>query len=211
MNDGYQYGGRMPPTTNRHELRRQATRRALRDAALAMFAERGFTDVTVGEIADAVGVTERTFYRHFATKEAVLFQDFEQRLDWLAAALDIRPPTESLIEAVRAASRSYPDAVEVVRQGALLRSSLITEQLAAEHLRIIEAAFAAEFQDHFRKRHADHAEVDLLAAVAANALAGALVAVVDVWGQRGCVDDITAMVDRALDFVAAGLELADLR
>jgi AcrR family transcriptional regulator len=201
----------MPPVTNRHELRRQATRQALRDAALAMFAERGFADVTVEQIAQAAGVTERTFFRHFPTKEAVLFQDFEQRLDWLAAALDLQPTTGSLIEAVRTASRSYPDDVEVVRQGALLRSSLITQQLAAEHLRLIEASFATEFREHFRKRHADHPDVDFLAVVAGNALAGALVAVVDVWGQRGCVDDIAVMVDHALDFVAAGLELAPPR
>jgi len=197
----------MAMVTNRHELRRRATRDALRDAALAMFNERGFADVTVAEIAQAAGVTERTFFRHFPTKEAVLFQDLEQRLEWLSAALDVRPASESLIQAARAAGRSFPSDVEVVRQGLLLRNSLITAELAAEHTRVIEASFAAEFEAHVRKRHGDHPDVDLLAPVAGKALAGALLAVVEAWGRGGCVDDIAAMVDRALDFLAAGLEL----
>ena len=78
--------------TNRHELRRQATRDSLREVALAKFANEGFDNVTVAEVAEAVGVTERTFYRHFPTKESILFQDYESRLDWLSTALALRPP-----------------------------------------------------------------------------------------------------------------------
>ena len=83
----------MVVTTNRHELRRLATRDALRQSALEKFAERGFDAVTVAEVAEEVGVTERTFYRHFPTKESVLFQDYENRLDWLSSALASRPAT----------------------------------------------------------------------------------------------------------------------
>ena len=63
--------------TNRHELRRRSTHEALRQAALKSFACKGFANVTVTELAREAGVTERTFFRHFPTKEAVLFQDYE--------------------------------------------------------------------------------------------------------------------------------------
>ncbi len=195
----------MTIVTNRHELRRRATRAALEEAALAKFIERGIDQVTVAEVAEEVGVTERTFYRHFPTKEAVLFGDYHQRLEWLSAALAARPASESIFDSALAALRSFPDDIEIVRQAALLRSSLISAERAAEHLRVIQAAFAAVFREHTRKRHADHPDIGLLSAVAGNALAGASVATVDVWGQGGCVDDLDAMLQRAIDFLRAGL------
>jgi AcrR family transcriptional regulator len=45
----------------------------LEQAALALFGERGFENTTVSEIADRAGLTERTFFRHFADKREVLF------------------------------------------------------------------------------------------------------------------------------------------
>lgn len=45
----------------------------LRDAALALFAERGYDQTTVADIAARAGLTERTFYRHYADKREVLF------------------------------------------------------------------------------------------------------------------------------------------
>src|ERR1700755_2002015 len=81
----------MTAPTNRHELRRRSTHEALRQAALKSFARKGFANVTVTELAREAGVTERTFFRHFPTKEAVLFQDYETQLEWLAEALGPAP------------------------------------------------------------------------------------------------------------------------
>lgn len=47
----------------------------LEAAAMALFTERGFEQVTVAEIAGRAGLTERTFYRHFSDKREVLFPD----------------------------------------------------------------------------------------------------------------------------------------
>lgn len=47
----------------------------LKQAAIDLFLERGFDDVTVGEIAQTAGVTERTFFRYFTDKREVLFAD----------------------------------------------------------------------------------------------------------------------------------------
>src|ERR1700738_2540162 len=101
----------MQGVTNRHELRRRATRDSLREVAVAKFVERGFDHVTETQLAREVAVTERTFYRHFATKEAVLFHDYQQRLEWLSASLALRPDTESLFESVAAAMRRFSGAL----------------------------------------------------------------------------------------------------
>ena len=64
-----------------------------------------------------------TFFRHFPSKEAVLFQDYDTQLEWLAEALAQRPASESLFDAVLASVAQFPHDVEVVRQAAMARSS----------------------------------------------------------------------------------------
>src|ERR1700730_9098462 len=123
--------------TNRHELRRRSTHEALRQAALKSFARKGFANVTVTELAREAGVTERTFFRHFPTKEAVLFQDYETQLEWLAEALSQRPTSETVFDAVLASVASFPHDLEVVRQAATARNELISADRIASHLRVV--------------------------------------------------------------------------
>src|SRR5258707_6572180 len=111
-------------STNRHELRRRSTHEALRQAALKCFADKGFANVTVAELAREAGVTERTFFRHFPTKEAVLFQDYETQVEWLSEALAGRPASESVFDAVLASVASFPHDLQVVRQAATVRTEL---------------------------------------------------------------------------------------
>lgn len=59
----------------------------LEQAALALFERHGFESVSCADIAEAAGVSERTFFRHFAHKEDVLLRDAQARLDRLRAAL----------------------------------------------------------------------------------------------------------------------------
>ena len=54
------------------------------------------------------GVTQRTFFRHFPTKEAVLFADYETHFEWFAEALERRPADEPLFDAVLAAMAAVP-------------------------------------------------------------------------------------------------------
>jgi AcrR family transcriptional regulator len=196
----------MPTTTNRHELRRQATHDALREVALAKFAAEGFDNVTVAEVAEEVGVTERTFYRHFPTKESILFQDYETRLDWLSAALAMRPAGEPIFDSVLLATRSFPHDLEIVYQAAVLRTSLISGERVAGHLRIVQASFTQVFIEFIRNRLPDHPDLDLFAAVAGNSLAGALVAAVEVWGQTGFTEDVEDLVNRSVEIIRFGLE-----
>src|SRR5690349_23796280 len=126
----------MTATPNLHEQRRRSTREALRRAALTSFASKGFANVTVTELAREAGVTERTFFRHFPTKEAVLFQDYDTQVEWLAAALAQRPRSESVFEAVLASMDTFPHDIELVRQAALARAELITGDQIASHLRV---------------------------------------------------------------------------
>ncbi|OBK42575.1 TetR family transcriptional regulator [Mycobacterium gordonae] len=191
---------------NGHEVRRRSTHEALRLAALKSFAHKGFANVTVTELAREAGVTERTFFRHFPTKEAVLFQDYETQLEWLAEALAGRPASESLFEAVLASVATFPHDLEVVRQAATARTELISAERIAGHLRVVQASFAAVLTDFVRTRNADVPDIDLFAEVAGSTLAAALVVAVENWGRTGCSGDLGELVAKSLDLVRSGLE-----
>ena len=195
----------MAESTNLHELRRRSTHEALRRVALAQFASRGFANVTVTQLATEAGVTERTFFRHFPSKEAVLFQDYDTHLEWLAEALALRPASESLFEAVLASVASFPHDVEVVRQAAMARSTLISAERIATHLRVVQSSFAEVLSDFIRTRHAGVPDLALMAEVAGAALAAALVAAVQKWGDDGCTGDLGQIVARSLDLIRSGL------
>jgi AcrR family transcriptional regulator len=195
----------MTAPMNRHELRRRTTHDALRQAALKSFARKGFANVTVTELAREAGVTERTFFRHFPTKESVLFQDYESQLEWLAEALAQRPPSESLFDAVLASVEAFPHDLEVVRQAATARTELISAERIAGHLRVVQSSFAAVLADFIRNRNPDVPNLDLTAEVAGSALAAALVVAVENWGRNGCADDLGELVAASVQLVRSGL------
>jgi AcrR family transcriptional regulator len=190
---------------NRHEQRRRSTHEALRRAALKSFAHKGFVNVTVTELAQEAGVTERTFFRHFPTKEAVLFQDYETQLDWLTEALAHRPASESLFDAVLASVAAFPHDLEVVRQAATARAELISAERIAGHLRVVQSSFARVLTDFVRGRNPDMANIDLAAEVAGSVVAAALVAAVENWGRNGCSGDLGEDVTASLNLVRSGL------
>lgn len=72
--------------TQRKDRRMLRTRRHLAEAAVRLFAAKGFAATTVDEIADAADYSTSTFFRMFADKEEVVFYDFSERLDELQQA-----------------------------------------------------------------------------------------------------------------------------
>ncbi len=82
------------------------TPQRLQQAALELFATRGFEQTTATEIAQAVGLTERTFYRHFTDKREVLFYGQEVLLDAFLTGVETAPAEASPLDAVAAAVQS---------------------------------------------------------------------------------------------------------
>jgi AcrR family transcriptional regulator len=191
----------------KRETQRQQTRSLLRKQALSRFQKDGFQNTSVADIAADAGVTERTFYRHFASKEAVLFEDHESRFDWFRAALAVRPFGEPILDAVQVAVESFPDGREVVSQVAELRSRVLSEEAIEGHLRAAQGDFAAEIEHHLKVRLGDSDEDELHAAVMSRAIASALVAALDVWTRRagGDPDELRKLTRQALDHLRRGI------
>src|ERR1700730_2031635 len=90
-------------TPGLRERKKARTSQALEDAALDLFSVKGFDATTIEEIADAVEVSPRTFFRYYASKEEVLFGNDAAKDGNLADPLAARPPGESSLERLRAA------------------------------------------------------------------------------------------------------------
>jgi AcrR family transcriptional regulator len=76
------------------------SRGRLQEAALALFAERGFDQTTAAEIAARAGLTERTFFRHFADKREVLFGGAALLEERILAGVIEAPPSDGPLDAV---------------------------------------------------------------------------------------------------------------
>ncbi|HEX2315971.1 MAG TPA: TetR family transcriptional regulator [Thermomonospora sp.] len=92
------------PPVGRRERKKQRTREALIEAAFTLFGEKGFDATTVEEIADAVDVSSRTFFRYFASKEDVALTFQADLHDAVLRSLAERPAHEPVMTALRRAA-----------------------------------------------------------------------------------------------------------
>ena len=143
--------------------RRERTRHELLDQALKLFETQGYEQTSAAEVAAAAGVSEMTFFRHFATKDRVLLDDpYDAEL---VAAVAARPlaeaPLARTVNGLRSAWATIPEpAVDVVRRRArivantpALRSAVarnnqqtedaVTEQLVIDGCDRLEARVGA--------------------------------------------------------------------
>jgi AcrR family transcriptional regulator len=88
------------PNEGLRERKRRITRQLISDAATSMFATRGFDNVKVAEVAQRVGVSEKTIYNYFPTKESMVLDIADETIDRVATALRQRRHNESLTDAV---------------------------------------------------------------------------------------------------------------
>ncbi|MGW5114231.1 TetR/AcrR family transcriptional regulator [Streptomyces noursei] len=130
----------VPP--GRRERKKAATRQKIADTALRLFLERGYDAVGIRDVAAEADVAVTTLFSHFASKEALVFEqdtDFEQRL---TQAVTARTPHEPLLSALRGEIQ------------ALVRHC--TADGAAPIWRMIEASPALrEYEELMRLRHAE--------------------------------------------------------
>jgi AcrR family transcriptional regulator len=89
------------PVLGRRDRKRLETRNGLAAVALELFAERGFDAVTVNDIADRADVDPSTFYRHFGSKEAVIFSDLGDWTRHLGDVVRAQPAELPLLETMR--------------------------------------------------------------------------------------------------------------
>lgn len=137
----------------------------MQKAALALFASRGFEQVTATEIAESAGLTERTFFRHFSDKRDVLFYGQDVFVQGFLAGVDSAStsasPIEVIASALRSAAACFPDER---RSHSRTRQSVIEENPALrERERHKLASLAVTIADALRARGVDELAATLAA------------------------------------------------
>src|SRR6267378_1608724 len=89
------------PSPGLRERKKQKTRDTIIKVALELFAERGYEETTIAEIADAAEISPRTIFAYFPSKEDILFYDMPEMLERLAQVLRDRPEGGTALDALR--------------------------------------------------------------------------------------------------------------
>ena len=90
------------------QRKKERTRRAITDAAMAMFLEHGFENVSIIKIAAAAEVSVQTVYNYFPAKADLVFDEADQITSDLQRAVRHRPPGQSALSAIRGYFASLP-------------------------------------------------------------------------------------------------------
>jgi AcrR family transcriptional regulator len=190
------------------ERKKRATRIAIRDAAMALFAREGFAGTTIEEIAEAADVSRATVFHYFPTKEEIVFGDGSLAIEELGRRLRERPAGETTITVVRA----WLD--ELV---GWFEPELVVQQRLAREVPVIGARRLQLFGE--AERHiAESLEAELGEGqqLAGRLAAAALAAGLRVAEETAAVrmqeedralspDEVTALLDGAVAFAEAGI------
>jgi AcrR family transcriptional regulator len=183
-----------PVAQGLREQKKHRVRTAVVEAALELFAERGFEATTVRDIAARAGVSTATATRYFPTKEAMLFPEAELRTRALYHAIRQRPEHEQPFEAVLGGLSEQPPADQDGRAGLLasrraMARSAVARGRAAMFLNTWRDAIASALRD----RGTDRAEAGVIAAVAV----AVLDTVAEDWARQGGNDPLQPAVMQA--------------
>ncbi|KAK1178884.1 TetR family transcriptional regulator [Streptomyces sp. NBS 14/10] len=203
-----------PPPAGLRERKKQRTRAALVHSALELFTRNGYDHTTVDEIADAVDVSQRTFFRYFANKEEVAFAAQDVAESHFFAALVDRPAEEAPLAALHGAVLDAWDTIgeavaQLVSRDLHMRMYCVIEStpaLLAVHLRR-----TAELEERLAREIARREGLDIDADPRPRLVVAAFGGVIRVagrlWGERQgtSMESLRDLTAAHLDHVGAAL------
>jgi AcrR family transcriptional regulator len=188
----------------RRAQKKSRTRHDLISAANRLFAEQGFDETTTEHIAEAADVSQRTFFRHFPSKEAVLYGDTEDLRLRMRRALDARPQSEPVLVAVREAILTLADEYETHKDLRLLQARLAASypSVSAFSRAVVQLQWEREIIDALARRLGVDPLLDPRPEILAGAAMSALRASIRRWTHSGGSDNLPRLVADAFDAIA---------
>lgn len=194
---------------SRRSRKKSRTRTDLIEAGAALFAANGFDETTTTDIAERADVSQRTLFRHFPTKESLLYGDMDDLRLELRAAFAARPPSEPILQSVREAVLSLADNFERNRARRLLQGRLAAAYPSVSAYS--RATLQAEWEREIIDAVAAALEVDPLDDPRPEMVAGATLSAIRHatrrWTAGGGREDYVALAVAAIDAIASLGEL----
>ncbi len=139
----------------------------LAQAALELYRERGFEQSTVAEIAERAGLTERTFFRHFADKREVLFAGAGALQELVVSAVASAPDSAAPIDAAFTGIEAAADVLQEGREYSRQRQAVIVANAELRERELIKlASLASAIAEALRGRGITEPAASLTAEVA---------------------------------------------
>lgn len=185
------------------EMTRRAVRAQISETAMAMFVARGFDETTVDEIATAVGISSRSVFRYFPSKEDMVIGNLEKIGESLVESLEARPPKESPWVALRYAMDKHLADLNN-DDGTLLATSVMlsntpTLQAALANKR---TSWVDSLVPNVTRRVQGPARVrELQARAITSAAMACLNTAVDEWTRSGGSKRVDKLLDQAIEAV----------
>lgn len=188
--------------------RRSTTPHHITDVAIDMFSARGFADVSVDNVAQAAGISRRTLFRYYASKNAIPWGDFDNHLAQLRDLLDNVGSDVRLGDALRDALLTFNtfDESETARHRQRMRVILQTAELQAYSMTMY--AGWREVIAGFVARRLDCKTTDLVPQTVAWTMLGVALSAYEHWLSDESVP-LPVALGNAFDAVGAGLDGLD--
>lgn len=201
-----------PAPLGRRDRKKRTTRLALKAAAIDLVAERGFANVTVEDIAEAVDVSVRTFFNYFPSKEAALVGEDPELVEAMCSDLVALPGELTPLQALRTILFDRIHAIgedldlsgeshEVwFRRLALMRSQPEVLSAYSKHVTLLEQALT----DALVRRLGDERQ-RIYAGIVTTSAMGAMRVVAKSWCGDGGTASLLQLASYAFDLLEGGL------
>jgi len=192
------------------ERKRRQTRQELISAAMRLFEQKGYEQTSVAEIASAAGVSTKTFFNYFASKDEVLFPHLSRRIDAAVALIEQREPDDQMADVLVAAMRHMlADALTEEVDGGLAAVRLpMIMTVPAVQAATLHRYFLAETQ---LARALHHAYSDALDPAAAAAVIGSVMGAAIATALVCLQEDVSAEQLRVAVERAVGIAIYGVR
>ncbi len=183
------------------ERTRRAVRKEIGDAALDLFAARGYDATTIDDIAAAVGMSQRSVFRYFATKEEMVLGKLDLGEDTMLQILRARPVGEPVWTSLRALFDVVgpPDRQEALKP--LQRVVFETPALLGvflQKLQNMQDDVVEALRERAQAAGTPYAPDDPAPRALTAAAFGCLLAALHAWQASGTSDSLTSYIDRAM-------------